>query len=136
MRAVVVDSWMEPKDLRVREMPDPRVREGQLGVAIRAAGCNFFDILLVRGQYQMKPPFPFVPGAELAGTVCEVGAGVSGYAVGDRVLASATLGAFAEKVAVPARAAWKMPDGMSFEDYKKVVGFDHWAKLDERFAPP
>jgi NADPH2:quinone reductase len=131
MRAVVVDRWMEPKDLRVREAPDPRVREGQLGVAIRAAGCNFFDILLVQGQYQMKPPFPFVPGAELAGTVCEVGPGVNGFAVGDRVLASATLGAFAEKVAVPARAAWKMPDGMSFEEGAAfpVVYPTSWAAL-------
>ena len=69
MRAVVVDRWMEPKDLRVSEIPEPTVGEGSLGIEIRAAGCNFFDILLVQGQYQMKPSFPFIPGAEAAGTV-------------------------------------------------------------------
>src|SRR5204863_5992274 len=74
----------------------------------------FFDILMVRGQYQVKPPFPFVPGAELAGVVREVGAGADGFRVGDRILASAGLGAFAERAAVPAAAAWKMPDRMSF----------------------
>jgi NADPH2:quinone reductase len=87
-----------------------------VGVNVKAAGCNFFDILMVRGQYQVKPPFPFVPGAELAGVVDEVGAGVTAFKVGDRVLASAGLGAFAERAAVPARGVWRMPDAMSFEE--------------------
>jgi NADPH2:quinone reductase len=87
-----------------------------VGVRVHAAGCNFFDILMVRGQYQVKPPFPFVPGAELAGVVDEVGPGVKDFRVGDRVLASAGLGAFAERAAVPARGVWRMPDGMSFEE--------------------
>ena len=116
MTAVVVDRWMEPNELAVREHPEPKVESGTLGIEVRAAGCNFFDILLVRGQYQMKPPFPFVPGAELAGTVTAVGDGVEGYRVGDSVLAGVPLGAFAERAVVPARAAWKMPAGMSFED--------------------
>src|SRR5437773_5647848 len=115
MRAIVVDRWTEPRDLGVREVPEPELGPGTLAVEVRAAGCNFFDILMVRGQYQVKPPFPFIPGAELAGVVCEVGPGADGFAVGDRVLASASLGAFAERAAVPSLAAWPMPDGMSFE---------------------
>ncbi|HJQ82834.1 MAG TPA: NADPH:quinone oxidoreductase family protein [Candidatus Binatia bacterium] len=115
MRAIVVDRWMEPRDLVPRDVPEPEVGPGMLGVSIRAAGCNFFDILMVRGQYQVKPPFPFVPGAELAGEVTEVGAGVDGFRKGDRVLASVSLGAFAERAAVPSLAAWRMPAGMSFE---------------------
>src|SRR6266566_4004985 len=83
MRAIVVDRWMEPADLRVREAPEPELAPGTLAVEVRAAGCNFFDLLMVRGQYQVKPPFPFIPGAELA--------------------------------VVPARSAWPMPAGMSFE---------------------
>jgi NADPH2:quinone reductase len=114
MRAVVVDRWMEPGELRVAEIPAPPVTPGTLGVEVRAAGCNFFDLLMVRGQYQVKPPFPFVPGAELAGVVREVGAGVQGFAAGDRILASTSLGAFAERAVVPAVAAWRMPDQMSF----------------------
>jgi NADPH2:quinone reductase len=115
MRAVVVDRWMEPSELAVREAPDPQVGPGMLRVAVRAAGCNFFDILMVRGRYQVRPPFPFVPGAELAGVVEEVGPDVDRFSVGDRVMASAGLGGFAERAAVPARAAYRLPDGMSFE---------------------
>jgi NADPH2:quinone reductase len=115
MRAVVVDRWMEPAELTVRDVPDPVVGPGMLRVAVRAAGCNFFDILMVKGQYQMKPPFPFVPGAELAGVVEEVGPGVQDFAPGDRVMASAGLGGFAERAVVPARAAYRLPAGMSFE---------------------
>jgi len=115
MRAIVVDRWMEPRELALRDVPDPAIGPGMLGVDVRAAGCNFFDILMARGQYQVKPPFPFVPGAELAGVVREIGAGVEGFAPGDRILASVALGAFAERAAVPAAAAWRMPAGMSFE---------------------
>src|SRR5207247_3627203 len=115
MRAIVVDRWMEPAALRVREAPDPELAPGTLAVEVRAAGCNFFDLVMVRGQYQVKPPFPFIPGAELAGVVRAAGRGVEGFAAGDRVLASVPLGAFAERAVVPARSAWRMPAEMSFE---------------------
>ena len=116
MRAVVVDRWMEPAELSVRELPDPVVGPGQLGVDVKAAGCNFFDILIVQGRYQVKPPFPFIPGGEIAGVVNEVGSGVVGFAVGDRVLASAPMGGYADRIAIPAAFAHEMPDAMSFEE--------------------
>jgi NADPH2:quinone reductase len=116
MRAVVVDRWMEPSELRVSEIAEPEVGPGTLGVEVRAACCNFFDILLVRGHYQVKPPFPFVLGAELAGVVRELGPGVEGFSVGDRVLAAVPVGAYAERAAVPTSLAWRMPPGMSFEE--------------------
>ncbi|CAG1010109.1 alcohol dehydrogenase [Myxococcaceae bacterium] len=116
MRAVVVDRWMEPSELRVGEVEAPKLWPGTVAVDVRAAGCNFFDILLCRGQYQMKPPFPFIPGAEAAGVVSEVAGDVRGIAVGDRVLLSVPLGAFAERVVAPAKAVWKMPAQMSFEE--------------------
>src|SRR4029077_2150336 len=115
MRAIVVDRWMEPRELVPRDVPDPAVGPGMLGVDVRAAGCNFFDILMVRGQYQVKPPFPFTPGAELAGVVREVGPGADRFRPGDRVFASVSLGAFADRAAVPSAAAWPMPAGMSFQ---------------------
>jgi NADPH:quinone reductase len=115
MRAIVVDRFLEPQELKVREAPEPKLTAGHLGVEVKAAGCNFFDILMLQGRYQVRPPFPFIPGAELAGVVREVGPGVTGFAVGDRVLGSVPLGAFAERAVVPAKAAWKMPAGMSFE---------------------
>lgn len=116
MRAIVVDRWMDPSELAVREIPEPELRPGAVKVEVRAAGCNFFDVLIVQGRYQVKPPFPFVPGAELGGVVCEVGEGVRGIAVGDRVLASNTVGAFAERAVVDARSVFALPDGMSFEE--------------------
>lgn len=116
MRAIVVDRWMEPAELTVSERPDPAVGPGQLGVEVRAAGCNFFDILLVQGRYQVKPPFPFVPGGEVAGVVREVGAGVTGFALGDRVLAAVPIGGYAERIALPAAFAQRMPEGMPFEE--------------------
>jgi NADPH2:quinone reductase len=116
LRAVVVDRWMEPRELAVREVPEPALRPGALRVEVHAAGCNFFDILMVQGRYQVKPPFPFVPGAEVAGVVAEVGSGVSGFAVGDRVLGSPGLGGFAETCMLPVSAAWHLPGDMSFAE--------------------
>ena len=116
MRAIVVDRLMEPRDLRVAETAEPELRPGTLAVDVKAAGCNFFDILMAQGRYQVKPPFPFVPGAELAGVVAAIGAEVDDFRIGDRVLASVGTGAFAEQAVVPARAAWRMPSGMTFEE--------------------
>jgi NADPH2:quinone reductase len=116
MRAVVVDRWMEPAELELREVPEPETLPVTLKLEVRAAGCNFFDILMVQGRYQVKPPFPFVPGAEVAGVVREVGAGVRGFAPGDRVFATAGLGGFAELALAPAAAAYRLPDGMSFAE--------------------
>ncbi len=116
MRAIVVEHLTEPDALEVVEVAEPKASPGGLVIEVQAAGCNFFDILMVKGQYQVKPPFPFTPGAEISGVVHEVGDGVSGFAVGDRVLASAGLGGFAEFSAVPAAAATLIPDAMSFEE--------------------
>jgi NADPH2:quinone reductase len=116
MRAVVVERLVEPKDLRVVEAPEPELYPGGLAVDVKAAGCNFFDILMVQGRYQVKPPLPFVPGAEVAGVVSAVGAEVSDFRPGDRILASISVGAFAEQAIVPARAAWRMPEAMTFEE--------------------
>jgi NADPH2:quinone reductase len=116
MRAIVVDRWMEPSELAVSEVPEPEVRAGTLKVEVRAAGCNFFDILMVRGKYQVKPPFPFTPGAEIGGVVCEVGDGVEGFAVGDRVFAAPNIGGFAEVAVAPAAGAYRLPAGMSFAE--------------------
>jgi NADPH2:quinone reductase len=116
MRAVVVDRWMEPSELTVREAPEPALRPGTMLVDVRAGGCNFFDILMVRGQYQVRPPFPFVPGAEVAGEVRTVADDVRGFKAGDRVLSAPGIGAFAERALVAANATWRLPSDMSFEE--------------------
>ncbi len=116
MRAISVDHYMEPAELRVSEIPEPEAGPGALQIEVRAAGCNFFDTLIVQGKYQVKPAFPFTPGGEIAGVVKALGAGVEGFAVGDRVLAGTQIGGFAETAVVPAAYAHRMPDGMSFEE--------------------
>ena len=116
MRAIVVDRWMEPSELRVQDIEEPELRPGSLAIEVRAAGCNFFDILMCQGKYQLKPPFPFVPGAEVAGVVTKVGEGVEGFAEGDRILSSPGLGGFAERAVVPALGSYALPEGMSFEE--------------------
>lgn len=115
MRAVVVDRFMAPESLRVSEIPRPRPGPGELAIAVRAAGCNFSDLLMLKGEYQVKPPFPFVPGSEVAGIVSEVGAGTAGFAVGDRVLARCGTGGFAEEVVAQAVASVKLPDVLGYE---------------------
>jgi len=110
MRAVVCNELGPPSLLRVEERPDPESRPGQVVVAIEAAGVNYVDALFVGGQYQIKPPVPFVPGTESAGRVVAVGDAVSGIEVGQRVLVSAGLGGFATMVAAPAAAVTPIPD--------------------------
>ena len=116
MRAIVVDRWMDPSELQVSEAPAPGIAPGKVRIAVRAAGCNFFDILQCKGEYQVKPPFPFIPGAEVGGVVAEVGEGVDGLAVGDRVLGSCGLGGFAEEVVAPAGSVYRIPDAMSYAE--------------------
>jgi NADPH2:quinone reductase len=85
-------------------------------IRTRAAALNFSDILMVQGRYQVKPPFPFVPGGELAGEIVEVGEGVSGLQVGDRVLTSSLLGGFAERAVVDESACIRVPEGMDLAE--------------------
>lgn len=115
MRAVVVDRLMTPEELRVREIEPPVPGPGEVRIEVRAAGCNFSDLLMLKGEYQVKPPLPFVPGGEVAGVISETGASVSGLRVGDRVLSRCALGGFAEQVVAPASGTYRMPDALSFE---------------------
>jgi NADPH2:quinone reductase len=115
MRAVVVERWVPPSELVVSEAPEPVLEPGSVVLDVKAAGCNFFDILMVEGKYQAKPPFPFIPGAEVAGVVAAVGPEVAGVTPGDRVYAGVSIGAFAERIAVPAAALHPVPEGMTFE---------------------
>jgi NADPH:quinone reductase len=114
MRAVLCKEWGGPEKLVVEDVPAPPIRDGAVRVAVHAAGINFADLLLIAGQYQEKPAFPFIPGAEAAGVITEVGAGVSHLKVGDRVMALTGLGAFAEQVVIDAPRALPIPDAMAF----------------------
>ncbi|WP_216327705.1 NADPH:quinone oxidoreductase family protein [Deinococcus aestuarii] len=112
MRALICDHFDEPEALTVREIPDPTPGPGQIVLDVEAAGVNYPDALMVQGLYQVKPPFPFTPGAEAAGVVSAVGEGVQGIQPGQRVVAFTGTGAFAEKLLAPANAVMPLPEGM------------------------
>lgn len=103
-----------PEDLVLAEVPDPVPAAGQLLIEVHASSLNFPDVLMIQGKYQSQPPMPFAPGGEIAGVVAAIGPNVSGWQVGERVFGGTGSGGFAEKVAVPAAAMRRMPDGMGF----------------------
>lgn len=115
MRALLSTATGGPETLTLGELPDPIAGPGQLVVAVKAASINFPDTLMIMDLYQFKPPRPFAPGGEVAGVVEAVGEGVTGFAVGDRVIALCGNGGLSEKVAVAVQSAFKMPDDMPFE---------------------
>jgi NADPH:quinone reductase len=114
VRAVVCRELGPLDGLVVEDRPPPTAAEGQVVVAVHAAGVNYVDGLICQGGYQIKPPTPFVPGSEVAGEVLAVGPGVSGFDEGDRVLAFTGFGGFAEQVAVPALSLVRIPEGVGF----------------------
>lgn len=120
MRAVICTEWGGPEKLMVEEIPSAPMRAGAVRLKIHAAGINFADILQVSGQYQEKPPLPFTPGSECAGVVSEVGGGVNGFKVGDRVMALAGTGAFAEEAVVDAARVMPISHKM---DFPTAAGF-------------
>lgn len=115
MKAVICERWGTPDTLVVREAPPPQLGIGEVRIGVRAAALNFADLLMIAGQYQVKPAFPFSPGLELAGEVIDVAEGVSHLKPGDRVMAVTPYGAFAEQAVVAAGTVLKMPDGMDYE---------------------
>src|ERR1700689_2015980 len=115
MRAVVVNAFGPPEDLRVEERPIPEPGPGEVVAKVAAAGVNFADVLMVAGRYQVKPELPFTPGLEFSGTIAAVGEGVTAWRVGDRVTgAPAAGGAFAEYIALSGDHVFRAPDSLSF----------------------
>ena len=116
MRAIVCKAFGPPESLVFEDVPSPTAGPGEAVIAVKAASVNFPDVLIIQNKYQFKPPLPFSPGSELAGTVKAVGEGVTAFKPGDEVLAITTYGAFAEEVKTEARRLLPIPPGMSFAD--------------------
>ena len=105
MRALLSEAPGGPETLELAELPDPVAGAGQVVVAVKACSINFPDVLIIEDKYQFKPQRPFAPGSEIAGVVDSVGEGVTGWALGDRVIATTGFGGLSEKVVVPAASA-------------------------------
>ena len=117
MKAWQLSRYGEPEDvMELTEVPRPVPGPGQLLVRVLAATANFPDVLMCRGAYQVRPPLPFTPGVELCGEVIELGADVTRFAVGDRVIGGAALpsGAFAACAVMEAERAFPAPE--EFDD--------------------
>ena len=114
MKAVVCKEFGPIENLTVADVPAPEPGAGEVLIDVRAAGVNFPDGLMVRGEYQMKPPRPFTPGNEVAGTVAALGKGVTTLSVGQRVVSLCGMGGFAEQVVAPAERVVPIPDSMDF----------------------
>lgn len=108
--------WADPADLEYRDVPDPRPGPGQVLIETRAIGCNFPDILMVQGKYQVKPSLPFSPGHEVAGVVREAGGAVTRLRPGQRVMATLPWGGYAELAVAEAAHVFPIPDAMGFAE--------------------
>ena len=113
---MVVRELGGPAALEREELRELAPGEGEVVIDVGAAGCNFFDILITQGKYQVRPDLPFAPGAEVAGTVRALGSGVTGFEVGDRVSALLPYGGFASVVAAPEERVFPIPPSMSLEN--------------------
>jgi NADPH2:quinone reductase len=112
MRALVCDHWCDYNDLTVKDMPAPVLRPGTIRVQVAAAGVSYSTQIVVAGKYQRKPPLPFVPGTDIAGTVIEVAGDVTGLEPGMRIFAPVDWGGSAEQVIVDAIHATVLPDSL------------------------
>lgn len=116
MRALLSKETGGPDTLTIGDLPDPVAGKGQVIIAVRACAVNYPDVLIIEDKYQFRPERPFAPGGEVAGVIDSVGDGVTGWAVGDRVVAVTGHGGMVEKLAVPAAALHRLPANRSFED--------------------
>ncbi|MGQ3052316.1 MAG: NADPH:quinone oxidoreductase family protein [Roseateles sp.] len=133
MKAWLCENPIGVEALQWLELPQPVPTAGQIRVQIKAASLNFPDLLIVQNKYQMKPALPFVPGTEFSGVITELGEGVKGLAVGQRIAAFGGLGGFATEVCIPATLAMPLPDAFSFEDAAAFIctyATSHHALMD------
>lgn len=116
MRAVVVSEFGPVENAVIGEMPAPSAGAGEVLVEVYATAANYADVLLVGGKYQTRPDRPFIPGTNPVGVVAQVGAAVTDFAVGDRVLALIDRGGFADFAVAPAVQCVRLPHVMPFVD--------------------
>ena len=133
MKALMSTAVGPPEALELIETPDPVAGEGEVVIAVKAAGVNFPDALIIEDKYQFKPERPFAPGGEVAGVIESVGAGVANVKVGQRVIGSLGWGGFAEKVKAQAARVLPIPDAMPFDEASAFIltyGTSYYALKD------
>lgn len=104
-----------PETLVLRDVPEPVPANGEVRIRVAACGINYPDVLMIEDRYQFKPPRPFAPGGEVAGTIDALGEGVSGLSVDQRVIGFLGWGGLAEAVIAPAARVIPVPDAMPLD---------------------
>jgi len=139
MKAVLCKAYGPPENLVVEELPTPQPGPGQVRVGVHACGVNFPDTLIIQGTYQFKPELPFSPGGEVAGVIQALGEGVTGFAIGQRVIAATTWGGYAEEVLAETKRLIPMPEAMDFRTaaaFTLTYGTSHYALKDRAQIKP
>lgn len=139
MKAVLCKQYGPPEALTLEDVPSLEPSEGEVIISVHSCAANFPDTLIIEGKYQFKRSFPFVPGGEVAGTIKSVGAGVEGFAPGDRVIGIPGWGGFAEEAPVAASKVVRLPDGVSMDAGAALVityGTTHYALKDRAHLQP
>lgn len=111
-RAIVADELGPINRYRLRDLSRRPLAAGEVRVAVQVIGVSYVDVLTAAGEYQVKPPVPFIPGSEAAGLVIETAAGVTNVAVGDPVVCGGWHGLFAEECTLPSDAVIAIPSGI------------------------
>lgn len=139
MKALLCKAYGKPDTLVLEDVPSPQPGTGEVVVAVHAAAVNFPDTLIIENKYQFRPPLPFAPGGEVAGTVKAVGAAVEGFAVGDPVIAICGWGGFAEEVLTSAKKLVRLKPGIAMDAAAALVityGTTHYALKDRAQLQP
>lgn len=138
MRALQVSALLpDYEGVGIRDIPMPEPQAGEVRVKVRAASVNFPDLLMTRGEYQLKPPLPFTPGLEFAGEIDALGPDVKGWRVGDAVIGGNGYGAMAEYAIGRVSQIRAKPSGMSWDQaaayavayVAAYIGFERCTKI-------
>lgn len=121
MRALLSRESGGPETLELADLPDPVAGPGQVVVRVHACAINYPDVLIIQDQYQFRPQRPFAPGGEIAGVIDSIGPGVTGWSVGDRVMAVPGHGGMVDRIAVSAAQLLPLPEGRSFAEGAALV---------------
>lgn len=134
MKAAQVTAFGGPEAVGIAELPRPVPGKNEVLIQVQAVSVNYVDLVVIAGRYQFVPPLPFTPGKGPAGIVAAVGEGVTAWAPGDRVLAMAEIGSYAEYTRAPADQCYRLPDAMPFtEAAAMALAYDTaWFALRER----
>lgn len=134
MKAWLINEWCEPDGMQFGEAALPQPSPSQVRIRNHAASINFFDLLQIQGKYQVRPPFPFTPGAEVAGVVDAVGSEVTTLGKGDRVMAMTSGGGYAEYSLADSYRAFVIPEDMPWNEAAAmpIVYHTSWFALNKR----